>query len=75
MRTLSCIEVEEQLPALALGVLTLNEQTEVMAHLDGCQGCREAYNEYAEIGTALLSAVPQRVPPAVLKENLMARVR
>lgn len=72
---LACTEVKAMLPALALGALDGNERTRVMEHLDHCLSCREHYTQYAQVSQDLLGAVPQRIPPAALKRELLARVQ
>jgi anti-sigma-K factor RskA len=75
MRTLKCAEVEDALAALALGALDEDERRLVQSHLDTCLDCREQFAGYAEVSRGLLNAVPQRMPPPVVKAGLMARVQ
>ncbi len=75
MSKLTCAEVEAVLPALALGALDDDERADVMAHVDLCPGCRQTLAEYQALSQGLLEAVPQRVPPATIKRDLMARVQ
>ena len=75
MAKLSCVEVEDQLAALALGALSAAEKAEVVAHLDGCPGCRNLYQEYLGTVSALGQSVPRRIPPIALQANLLARIQ
>lgn len=75
MRTLTCTEVKESLPALALEALEEDERRDVHAHIDDCPGCREEFVAYAEVSRGLLGAVPQRVPPPAVKAGLMGRIQ
>jgi anti-sigma-K factor RskA len=75
MSKLTCAEVEAVLPALVLGALDDDERADVMAHVDLCPGCRQKLAEYQALSRGLLEAVPQRTPPAAIKQTLMARVQ
>ena len=44
MSPLSCPDVEELAPELALGTLPGDQRSAVLAHLDGCTDCRRLLN-------------------------------
>lgn len=71
----SCTEVEAALPALALGSLDDDERADILAHIETCPHCAALLHEYTWVSQGLLMAVPQRMPPAALKANLMQRVQ
>ena len=77
MNGLSCEVVEKALVALTLNPRELSaaERSDILAQVDGCEGCRELYEDYVRISAGLLHAVPARVPPPALKASLMERVR
>ena len=77
MDRVNCEAVEEKLVALTLNPRELSERerADILAQLDGCDGCRELYQDYLRISDGLLNAMPQRVPPPALKAALMARVK
>jgi anti-sigma-K factor RskA len=75
MSTQTCIEIESELPALALGALDAEERAFVMAHVDICARCREQLAAHMSVADGLMRAVPPRVPPPGLKQALMARVQ
>lgn len=74
MTTLTCDEVLAALPALALDALKNDERANVLAHLDGCPGCRLHLQALRDVADGLAMSVPQRTPPLALKSRLMARV-
>jgi anti-sigma-K factor RskA len=71
---LTCADVVETLPALALGALDDHERLNVTAHIDACPDCQEQYRQYVGISHGLLKAIPQRIPPAALKRSLMMAI-
>lgn len=75
MSTLTCDEIEESLPAMALGALDEHERRDVKAHMDACPNCREQYARYLEVSRLLLDSVPQRQPPVALKNSLMTAIQ
>ena len=74
MSSLTCAEVEEALPALALGALDEDERTAVTGHISACPGCRAQLAQYAAVSRGLLQAVPQRVAPPAIRQALMERL-
>jgi anti-sigma-K factor RskA len=73
MSALTCSEIKELLPALALDALDPDERAAVTSHLDACPGCRAQFDEYRAVSEGLLGAAPQRTPPPALKASLMER--
>ena len=67
---MTCVEVRELLPELAVGVLAEPERIEVERHLRWCAGCRK---EAAELGSAA-AVVGFALPPAQIPKGLGDRV-
>ncbi len=72
---MTCLDVRELLPELAVGVLSDDDRTGVERHLQWCAGCRK---EAADLGQAAatfgFSLAPAPVPQG-LGERVVARVR
>src|SRR5205807_10018654 len=60
----TCAEVAELAPELALGTLPGDQRASVLAHLDGCGRCRRLVKELADTADALLLLAPEVEPPA-----------
>ena len=58
MDDMSCDEFAEVAAELALGVLTGRERAAALAHLDGCESCREQVRELTMTGEELLALLP-----------------
>ncbi|HEU5001670.1 MAG TPA: zf-HC2 domain-containing protein [Actinomycetota bacterium] len=72
---LTCAEVEELAPELALGILPGDQRAHVLAHLDGCAGCRRVVKELADAGDALLAMAPEIEPPAGFAQRVTKGMR
>lgn len=72
---MTCVEVRELLPELAVGVLAESDREEVERHLRWCAGCRK---EAAELGSAAavvaFALAPAQVPKG-LGDRVVGRVR
>lgn len=64
--------VVDDLELYAVGALPRERTEEVAAHLRGCDACRAAADEVAEVVASLADAVPPREPPADLKQRILA---
>ena len=64
MIPVTCAEVAELAPELALGTLPGDQRASVLAHLDGCGRCRRLVKELADTADALLLLAPEVEPPA-----------
>ena len=61
---LTCAEVRELAPELALGILGGAERAEVVLHVNGCARCQAYVAELTEAADALPLLVPEVEPPA-----------
>lgn len=72
-------EIQELLPAAALGMLEGGELERLRAHLGGCPGCTELLGQYRDAAAGLALQVPagtmDPVHSAAIRNRLMARVR
>lgn len=72
---MTCLEVREHLPELAVGVLSAHDREQVERHLQWCAGCRK---EASDLGTAAATFAfvlePAPVPQG-LSDRVVARVR
>jgi anti-sigma-K factor RskA len=75
MSRLTCDEVRELLPLLALDVLDVDERDVVDDHLAGCSACLEELAGYSETAAALALALPQSDPSPALKRRVLAEAR
>lgn len=75
MNGLTCDEVRELLPLLALDVPDVDERDVVDDHLASCTGCLEALAGYSETVAALALALPQSDPSPSLKGRVLAEAR
>jgi hypothetical protein len=71
----SCVEIREQLPEFAVGVLPEPERVVVERHLQWCAGCRK---EATELGSAVVTfayALEPAPVPRGLGDRIVARIR
>ncbi|MEK7860188.1 MAG: anti-sigma factor [Chloroflexota bacterium] len=64
--------VVDDLELHALGALPEAEAARVARHLDGCEPCRAEARQLEEVVAALPDALPARVPPAGLRDRILA---
>ena len=64
MTTLTCSELSDVAPELALGTLPGRQRAAALAHLDRCADCRLTVEELSDAADALLLMAPEVVPPA-----------
>jgi anti-sigma-K factor RskA len=73
-RGMSCDEFAEVAAELALGVLTGRERAAALAHLDGCESCRDLVRELTITGEGLLALLPSREPPVGFETRVLDRI-
>ncbi len=66
--------IQELLPAYALGALEPMERDAVARHIEGCQACRVLAFEEMELGAMLQRAIPQAEPPKALRAKVLNAV-
>jgi anti-sigma-K factor RskA len=64
-------EIEELLPALALGCLRKGQRREVRRHLRGCPPCRQSHARYEEVAGLLALGSAEAAPPAGLRGKIL----
>jgi hypothetical protein len=64
-------EIQDLIPAFALGALEPEESAQVQAHLPTCANCRMALAEYQRINDALALSPVQLEPPGSLKAKAL----
>jgi len=74
MDDMSCDEFGGVAAELALGVLTGRERAAALAHLDGCESCREQVRELTMVQDELLSLLPSQEPPAGFESRVLDRL-
>jgi hypothetical protein len=74
MDDMSCDEFAGVAAELALGVLTGRERAAALAHLDGCESCREQVRELTMVQDELLALLPSQEPPAGFESRVLERI-
>ena len=74
MSVLSCAEVRELAPELALGILGGAERAEVVLHINGCARCQAYVAELTEAADAIPQLVPEAEPPAGFEARTLRRL-
>jgi hypothetical protein len=72
MSQISCNEVSELAPALALDAVEPGQREGLEGHVQRCPSCAHELSELHEVTTQFALALPQREPPASLGERIMA---
>jgi hypothetical protein len=71
---MGCDEFADVAAELALGVLMGRERADALAHLEGCDACRETVRQLTMTGEQLLGLLPAVEPPAGFENRVMARL-
>ncbi len=74
MSVLSCAEVRELAPELALGILGGAERAEVVLHVNGCARCQAYVAELTEAADVIPQLVPDAEPPAGFEARVLRRL-
>jgi hypothetical protein len=75
MSGLSCPEVRELAPELALGIVGGPERAEALQHASDCGPCRVLVGELAEAADALPLLAPEAEPPPGFEERVLAALK
>ena len=70
-----CETVRDDLPELALGILSGRRRSEVLDHLDNCTGCNAELQQLSTVADALLQLAPQVDPPVGFELRLAPRLQ
>jgi anti-sigma factor RsiW len=71
---LSCTEVRELAPELALGILSGAERAEVLLHVNGCSRCQAHVAELTEAADVIPQLAPEAEPPAGFESRVLRRL-
>lgn len=74
LNEMRCDQFSDMAAELALGVLTGRERAEAIAHLDGCDACREHVRQLTVTGEELLGLLPVSEPPPGFETRVMERL-
>ncbi len=73
---MKCQECKDQLSEYSLGLLEPSDARSVSEHLaSGCERCRQTLESIDVATSALVSGLPEMLPPKDLKEQLLRTVR
>jgi hypothetical protein len=75
MSDMSCAEVRELAPELALGVVSGSERDDALRHVEGCVSCRLELEAFSRVGDELLRAAPSVEPPSGFEDRVVERMR
>lgn len=70
----SCLNIEPLLAAYALEALSSEEATQVEAHIQTCEACQDALDDYLAVSDGMLKAVPPQQPPGRIRARLLAEI-
>jgi hypothetical protein len=71
---LSCAEVRELAPELALGILSGAERAEVVLHVNGCARCQAYVAELTEVADVIPQLAPEAEPPPGFEARVLHRL-
>jgi len=71
---LSCEQMRELAPELALGVVEGTERAQALAHLAHCNECRTFVEELSRVADHLLLLAPEAEPPVGFETAVMSRL-
>jgi anti-sigma factor RsiW len=71
---MSCAQVRELAPELALGILSGAERAEVVLHVNGCARCQAYVAELTEAADAIPLLAPEAEPPAGFEARVLQRL-
>jgi len=70
---MKCAQIQKMLPAFLDGVLSKTENALVQKHLEACDSCRTAFEEYQD-GQRLIQDLDPVEPPPGFAQKIMARL-
>lgn len=72
---MTCAQLRECAPELALGLLNGAERAEALLHVNGCARCRAFVSELSEAVDVLVQLAPEADPPAGFEAAVAGRMR
>jgi hypothetical protein len=69
---MSCEELHELAPMIALGTIEGQERAEALRHLATCADCRRLVDQLSEVADELLMIAPLQEPPAGFESRVIA---
>jgi putative zinc finger protein len=74
MREQGCDAHQEELPELALGVLTGRDRVRALAHVESCPRCAEELEQLSRAADAVVLVAPEVEPPMGFETRLFERM-
>jgi hypothetical protein len=74
MSNLTCAQMRELAPELALEILSGYERATAQAHLHECPGCRAHVAALTQVSDTLLALVPGVEPPVGFEDRVLSRM-
>ena len=71
---MSCAQVRELAPELALGILSGAERAEVLLHVNGCARCQAYVAELTEAADVIPQLAPEAEPPLGFEGRVLRRL-
>jgi hypothetical protein len=71
---MTCEEIRELAPEVALGVAEAEERAEVLRHLSSCSECRHAVEQFTLVSDELLMLAPEQEPPAGFESRVIESI-
>jgi hypothetical protein len=74
MKEHGCDAHQEELPELALGVLTGRDRVQALAHVESCPRCAEELEQLSHAADAVVQVAPEVEPPLGFETRLFERM-
>jgi len=68
---MTCDEIRDLAPEIALGLAEGEERAEALRHLSGCSECRHAVEQFTQVADELLMLAPAQEPPAGFESRVI----
>ncbi len=72
--TEDCVQHEDDLAELALGVLTGRERARALSHVESCPRCAEELEQLARTADAIVTVAPEAEPPLGFETRLFEKM-
>jgi len=69
-----CVQYEDDLAELALGVLTGRERARALSHVESCPRCAEELEQLARAADAVVAMAPEAEPPLGFETRLFEKM-